>query len=86
MKLLDRVKLRREKILSSFDFKRESYIRRTTAILIVPFFLFVGIAAYIVEIFFGVSGYFSCTVGAVAAIVFAVLIATKKANDKFGEE
>ena len=82
----NRFRGRYNKLLSSPEFKRSTYVRRTTGILILPFIFAAIIAAYLIEKFLGISSYTACSFTGVIAIACAVLIAERKANRKFGRK
>lgn len=72
-----------EEIKNSPQFKRNSYARRQMGLYFLVSIAALMPIAFIIEELFGVSGYVTCSIAGVIAVVLSVLISEKKINEKF---
>jgi hypothetical protein len=79
-------KQRVEKYRNSVEFKKNSYARRMTALLILPLWLFFASIAALVDRIFSLPDYLVYTIAFFLAMPIAVLVAEKEANKKFNNK
>lgn len=79
----DRQKEIYERIINSQGFKRQSYIRRMTAILILPVWFAVMTAAYFLSKYLDLPKDITYLSAFIASIIFCLVLAEKKARTKF---
>jgi|GEM_PF-1598120 uncharacterized membrane protein YhaH (DUF805 family) len=70
-------------IINSKQFKRDTYVRRLTGLYAVLFVLIAIVLSFLCTKFFNISAYMTSGLFGFIAFAFAVLLAEKKAAEKF---
>jgi hypothetical protein len=82
---LSDLKDRYNAILSSTEFKKNTYIRRVMGVLVIALLPIFMTVAFIANRYLGINSYLACTLAGFAILIVSATVANRKAKNKFGE-